>query len=273
MEANNQHTAIRRQVVNKLTARFGQEYKETMARYPAEVQAELTEHLKGLMEQLVEYADRDMDSGVYAAVMEGEKGLLKKHGNRLVAYWEKKYTLYFAFDFVLAEKGVFTTDEYNAVPLGGQSLHPAEAAAFAGNCVRLLEVSLPYIMLQTAPEGLNGAEGSVNETGQPETGHEFTKARQLLAIHYLLSAGFGLGPHTGPDVSSLARLAHLLTGTPYTSLQNSEIYKKYRHMPNFKKGPGLVADLLYIRSYFAELGLDVVTRQIDNEVAREQKER
>jgi hypothetical protein len=273
MEANNQPTAIRRQVVNKLTARFGQEYKETMARYPAEVQAELAEHLKGLMEQLAAYAGNDMDNGIYAAVAEGEKGLLKKYGNRLAAYWEKKFTLYFAFDFVLAEKGVFTADEYNAVPEGGQSLQPAEAVAFAGNCVRLLDVSLPYVMLQAAPEGLNGTEGSGNEADQPQTGHEFTKARQLLAIHYLLSAGFGLGPHTGPDVSSLARLAHLLTGTPYSSLQNSEIYKKYRHMPNFKKGPGLVSDLLYIRSYFAELGLDAVTKQIDNEVAREQKER
>lgn len=273
MEANNGHTAIRRQVVNKLTTTFGHEYKETMARYPAEVQAELTEHLKGLMEQLAEYADRDMDSGVYAAVMEGEKGLLKKYGNRLMPYWEKKFTLYFAFDFVLAEKGVFTTDEYNAVPVGGQSLHPAEAAAFAGNCVRLLDVSLPYIMLQTAPNGPEVADAPGDDDARPQTGHEFTKARQLLAIHYLLSAGFGLGPHTGPDVSSLARLAHLLTGTPYTSLQNSEIYKKYRHMPNFKKGPGLVSDLLYIRSYFAELGLDGAVKQIDMEITREQREK
>lgn len=244
-----------------------------MARYAAEVQAELTEHLKGLMEQLAEYADRDMDSGIYAAVTEGEKALLKKHGNRLVPYWEKKFTLYFAFDFVLAEKGVFTAEEYNSVPVGGQSLHPAEAAAFAGNCIRLLDVSLPYIMLQAAPDGPDVADAPGDNDAQPQTGQEFTKARQLLAIHYLLSAGFGLGPHNGPDVSGLARLAHLLTGTPYTALQNSEIYKKYRQMPNFKKGPGLVADLLYIRSYFATLGLDTAVKLIDAEITREQREK
>jgi hypothetical protein len=273
MEANNQATAIRKQVVYKLTARFSKEYQETMAQYPTDIQPELTEHLKGLLEQLVEYVAQNMDSSIYAAVNEDEKSLLKKYGNRLTHYWKKKFTGYFDFGHVLAEKEVFTVDQYNNLGEGEQSLQPAEASAFAQNCIRLLEVSLPYIMLQTSPEGLEDSEDAVNDGNQPETGHEFTRARQLLAIHYLLQGGFGLGPHSGPDISSLARLAHLLTGTPYTSLQNSEIYKKYRHMPNFKKGPGLIADLLYIRSYFAELGLDNVVKQIDNEITREQKEK
>jgi hypothetical protein len=271
MEANKQPTAMRRQVVNKLTMRFNKDYTETMEGCPPDLREELTGHLTGLMERLAIYAGGDMS--VYAAVAEGEKALLKKHGNRLAAYWEKKFILYFDFDIVLAEKEVFTTGEFNAVPEGGQSLLPAEALAFAGNCIRLLDVSLPYIMLQSPPGQTPGGEGAGEMTGQPQTGQEFTKARQLLAIHYLLMGGFGLGPQNGPDVSALARLAHLLTGTPYTSLQNSEIYKKYRHMPNFKKGPGLVADLLYIRSYFAALGLDAVVKQIDSEVQREQKEK
>ncbi len=273
MEANNQPTTIRKQVVHKLTARFSKEYQETMVQYPTDILAELTEHLKGLLEQLVEYVDRDMDSSVYTAVNEGEKSLLKKYGNRLAAYWKKKFTGYFDFGHVLVEKEVFTVDQYNSLEEGEQSLQPAEALAFAKNCTRLLEVSLPYIMLQISPKGLEDSGGAVSDGNQPETGHEFTRARQLLAIHYLLQGGFGLGPHSGPDISSLARLAHLLTGTPYTSLQNSEIYKKYRHMPNFKKGPGLIADLLYIRSYFAELGLDSVVKQIDIEITREQKEK
>jgi hypothetical protein len=273
MEANNQHTAIRKQVVSKLTARFSKEYQETMAQYPTDVQAELTEHLKGLMEQLVEYVDRDMDSSVYTAVNEGEKSLLKKYGNRLTHYWKKKFTGYFDFGHVLAEKEVFTVEQYNGMEEREQSLQLLEALGFAKNCIRLLEVSLPYIMLQTAPENPDGIMEKDTNDDQSETGHEFTRARQLLAIHYLLQGGFGLGPHSGPDISSLARLAHLLTGTPYTSLQNSEIYKKYRHMPNYKKGPGLIADLLYIRSYFAELGLDGVVKQIDIEIIREQKEK
>jgi hypothetical protein len=273
MEANNQPTAIRKQVVHKLTTRFSKEYQETMAQYSTDMQAELTEHLKGLLEQLAEYVEQNMDSSVYTAVNEGEKKLLKKYGNCLAAYWKKKFTQYFDFGHVLAEKEVFTVEQYNSLEEGEQSLQRAEALAFAKNCIRLLEVSLPYIMLQTAPD--NDTEAVKADAGdvQPETGNEFTRARQLLAIHYLLEGGFGLGPHSGPDISSLARLAHLLTGTPYTSLQKSEIYKKYRHMPNFKKGPGLIADLLYIRSYFAELGLDSVVKQIDFEIIREQKEK
>ncbi len=273
MEANNQPATISKQVVHKLTARFSKEYQETMAQYPADTQAELTEHLKGLLEQLAEYAEQNMDSCVYEAVIEGEKSLLKKYGNRLAAYWQKKFTQYFDFGHVLAEKEVFTVEQYNSLEEAEQSLQPTEASAFAKNCIRLLEVSLPYIMLQTTPEKSAGLTETNTDDTKPETGHEFTRARQLLAIHYLLQGGFGLGPHSGPDTSSLARLAHLLTGTPYTSLQNSEIYKKYRHMPNFKKGPGLIADLLYIRSYFAELGLDGVVKQIDIEIAREQKEK
>lgn len=273
METNGQATIIRRAVVHQLTASFGKEYQQTMSQYPATMQAELTEHLTAMMEQLAAYADQDMDSAIYGEVQEAEKNLLKKYGNRLTAYWQKKFTGYFDFAHVLTEKDVFTVEQFNAMGEGEQSLRPVEAVAFAKNCTRLLEVSLPYIMLQTATEGPEPALDADTGSGLPETGHEFTRARQLLAIHYLLESGFGLKPHNGPDTSSLARLAHLLTGTPYTNLQNSEIYKKYLQMPNFKKGPGLVADLLYIRSYFTELGLDNVVKSIDAEVAREQKEK
>lgn len=98
---------------------------------------------------------------------------------------------------------------------------------------------------------------------------ELTKSRQLLAVHFLLQSGFGIEPRSSVSVSAITRFAHLLMGVPFTTLQKSDIYKKYRLMPNLKKGKELINDLRFIRSYFAELNIVAALKLIDDEINRE----
>jgi hypothetical protein len=107
-------------------------------------------------------------------------------------------------------------------------------------------------------------------TDEPDT--NITKARQILAMYYLLNGVFKLEDKNEVNTSGIARFIHLLTGTKYTSIQNSEIYKKYQRMPNYKKGTHLITDLKFIRPFFEELNLEEVVKLINAEIAREMKE-
>jgi hypothetical protein len=265
---------LRRVLVNKLAMRFSSEYRECMSHYTPVVQAELAASLKTVFENLLLFAGAVDESGrnaAHAAALEVENTLLKKYGSELKPYRSKKFMGYFFLDTVLPDKEILTTEEYNALPGAEQCLAPLEAAAFAKHCIGLLGNELPLIMLGIDPEGANGHGGNLGNA-DAENGTGFTRSRQLLAIHFLLSVGFGIEPHTGNDMSSLARLSHLLTGTPYTSLQNSEIYKKYRRLPNIKNGLPYISDLQYIRGFFNEIGLQKVIEAIDTETKREQGE-
>jgi hypothetical protein len=273
MEENLQPVILRKAMVHQLIRQFSNEHQALLEQYTPAIQVELTENLKVLMENLLLYAQAGEANrnAIHATALAAEKALLKKYGKLLQPYWSKKFMGYFFFDTVLTEKEVLTAGEYNALPGDEQPLNAGEATAFAKHCIRLLENELPIIMLQVEPYSINGLEGGSKEA-EPATGNGFTRSRQLLAIHFLLSVGFGLEAGSGMDISNLARLAHLLTGTPFTSLQNSEIYKKYRRLPNIKNGLPYISDLQFIRGYFNELGLQHIIEAIDQEINREKKE-
>jgi hypothetical protein len=274
MDEKIQPAPLRRELVNKLAMCFSAEYRECMEHYTPVVQAELTASLKTVFDNLLLFAgaaEEGERNAAHAAAVEVQNELLKKYGKALRPYWSKKFMGYFHFDTVLTDKEILTTEEYNALPGERQCLSATEASTLAWHCIRLLDNELPLIMLEIEPEGVAGLEGNPGNE-DAGNGSGFTRSRQLLAIHFLLSAGFGIEPHTGNDMSSLARLAHLLTGTPYTSLQNSEIYKKYRRLPNIKTGLPYITDLQYIRGFFNELGLQKVIEAIDTETSREQRE-
>ena len=101
---------------------------------------------------------------------------------------------------------------------------------------------------------------------EPDKG--MTKARQLLAIYYFLKASLGIEGRDSSSISGIARFIHLLTGTKFTTVQNSDIYKKYLQMPNYKKDNQLITDLKFIRPYFVDLGLDSAVKMIDEEINR-----
>ncbi len=63
-----------------------------------------------------------------------------------------------------------------------------------------------------------------------------------------------------------------MTGTKITNIQNSDIYKKYSKMPNYKKSEHLIADLKFIRPYFEQLHIEKAIQLIDEEIQRAVKE-
>lgn len=103
-------------------------------------------------------------------------------------------------------------------------------------------------------------------------GGKMSRSRQLLAIWYLLE-NYAIGHRTGVHVSSVARLAHLLSNIPFTRMQDSDIYKKFRQLPHkLKTGRELLNDLQYIRPFFVEVKLDGAVKMIDREVERLNRE-
>ena len=276
MQQDKQETPeIRKKIAEALIGIFQKEYAQLMESCPPAMQVELTEHLSVIMFQLIRYTNLGAISDIFETVDAAEELLLRKYGKQLVPYRNMDFPGYFKLDTVLLERKVFSAEQYDALPEDSKALQPKEAVYFANTCMETLEKARINLMLEAEPQDvdiLSQAAAIAGVAEAPSAEKAFTKARQLLAIHFLLSVGFGLTPRSGTDVSSIARLCHLLTGTRYTNLQNSEIYKKYLRLPNIKKGLPYLTDLQYIRGYFVGLGLPKLIEAIDREIAAEKKE-
>jgi hypothetical protein len=92
----------------------------------------------------------------------------------------------------------------------------------------------------------------------PTRNPEFTTARQVLAIHFLLE--YAKTPQT--DKSHVARFIEFLTGKSYKN-----IYDAVRNPLGTKQtGKLREADLRYILKFFDNLGLTEVVKMINNEL-------
>ena len=94
---------------------------------------------------------------------------------------------------------------------------------------------------------------------------EFTIARQVLAIHYLLE----YSKIKNIDNSVKARFIQFLTGREpgASDIKNTTIYKKVRN-PLSKDDKTLAKDLNYIRKHFEDLGLTEIAKMITNEISK-----
>lgn len=87
---------------------------------------------------------------------------------------------------------------------------------------------------------------------------DFTTARQVLAIHYLLE----YCQVKGIDQTHKAKFVELLTGKNYKN-----IYDLVRNPLATKTGSFRRNDLKFIRTYFEDLGLVEIVKMIDNELS------
>ncbi len=96
---------------------------------------------------------------------------------------------------------------------------------------------------------------------------EFTTARQVLAVHYLLE----YCKVKNVDKTVKARFIQFLTGkeTGAKKIQNTTIYKKVSN-PFSLDNSTLNADLQFIRKYFEDLGLNEIAKMITNEISKSQ---
>lgn len=267
-EKEKNNTLSRHKVVALLAQKFTHDYEDAIKDYGLPLRLEITEHLMSVVELITEYSQNE-DESVYKKFADLEEALLKKHRKTLMPYWSKQFYHYFSFGMVLVEKNVYSTEEFNRLTNEEQRLSLGEIGDFVFRCRNILYHARTYVYLQMEPES---ADESTDISGLPEPDKEFTKARQLLAIYYLLKTGFNIEHRNSHPVTDVARLAHLLTGTKFTTTQNSDIYKKYSQMPDYKKGELLLDDLNFIRPFFEQLQMATAIQLIDEKIQQVIKE-
>lgn len=252
-----------------LTMSFNKEYKEAMKPYEIEQQIELTDYLLEVTELINEY-ERSKDDKILKTLEKKEDALAKRFGKSLKPFKIKSFHKYFMFDIVLNEKDIYTADEFNALSSEEQVLSGKEIARFIRDCQNTLRNAKSYLYLEAPPEFEPKSKMDAGETetmgGTPDK--EITRSRQLLAIYYALKAGFGIEHRRNANISDIAKFVHLMTGTKFNGLNNSEIYKKYKDIPGHKEGAELVKDLKFIRHYFETLEIKEAVKLIDEDIAR-----
>lgn len=258
-------TPSRLQIVPLLTQRFVRDYEDAAKHYELPQQLELTEHLLQVLELFRQY-DQNEPEVTYGQLRKIEEALLKKYRKTLKPYLDKMFHKYFYFETVLSEKDIITPEDFYRLTPDQQGLTVNETKQFIQVCYNSLYNAKIFLYLRMEPETALQAPKETASIASTEPDKDITKARQLLAIYYLLKTGFSIEHRDSHSVSAVARLAHLLTGTKLTSLQNSDIYKKYALMPYYKKGEQLIADLQFIRPFFADLNIQDVVKLIDEEI-------
>jgi hypothetical protein len=250
-----------------LAQKFSNEYDEVVLQYPSEMKIEINRHLEQLMTLF-----RDEPETCFGKIGNAEMLFLEKYGSALKPYRDKGFHKYFDTDLVLAEKDIFTVEEWNKLPGEIQSLSPDITGRFISVCINQLLMARQFLYLEREtgitinlePEtNINDSRSILSEN---INANGFTKARQLLAVYFLLQS-LGVKHRGDAPLSATAKLIHLISGTPFTAIQNSDIYKKYRVMPHYKKGKELMADLNFIRPFFEAVYLNEAVKLIDEEVA------
>lgn len=108
-----------------------------------------------------------------------------------------------------------------------------------------------------------GHDSDIEQLESTQKNKDFTTARQVLAVHYLLE-------HckiVGVDNTVKARFIQFLTGKEAgaTNIKNTTIYKRVRS-PLGYDDKKIIDDLQYIRKFFEELGLREIAESITKEI-------
>jgi hypothetical protein len=240
------------------------EIKDVLSHFENEKKGVILEHLILLFKDLETYS-HSQDEASYNRFAEREMELIKKHGRSMEPY--RTHYFYKLFNSeILMEKGYYTSEEYNALGNEEKELTELEIKQICQAINRFLNGELQYSYLDKTTDGLSSAEAAGGIKGHEAKDEEMTEARQLLAVYFLLKAGFGIESRHTHDISKVARMAHLLLRRKITSIQNSSIYEKLKTMPYYKKDEHLIEDLKYIRPFFKELDVQKALELIDQEL-------
>jgi hypothetical protein len=111
------------------------------------------------------------------------------------------------------------------------------------------------------------------EQPKEKTGLSSLTNNQIVLIFYYFFKFSKLEPRANTDISSIAKFVHLITGKNFTTIQNSDFYKRLMKAPNFKGDTELAKDLIIIRDLFEKVELKGIVQMIDNELVTTQNER
>lgn len=250
----------------------GKEISSVLMKCDGEQKIELAEHLIKTFDEIQEYF-KTKEEEVYQKYASREKDLLKKYGKALKPYADLSIYKLFDFDMLLAEKDYYTSKEFNSLKAGEGDLSEKDIKEWCDGMKRMLYGALHFSYLEKEPEFETTPNTKDQLAGtKDEDDKEITEARQLLAIYFLLKSGFNIEHRGTNSVSEVTRFAHLLTGTKFTTLQKSSIYKKYQLIPNYNKEEYLIKDLRFIRPYFVALNIQKALELIDKEIETSIKE-
>jgi hypothetical protein len=248
----------------------GKDVEAIIEHYQDEQRIEICEHLIKTFDDLVEFFKSGGSDETYRVYANRENELLKKYGKAFKPYTEKQIYKLFNVQNLLAEKDYYTSEEYNKLSEAEQTLTIAEVQEFRNSMHRLLHGTLYFLYLGREPQF--DIKEKVQTLEKDEIDKDITEARQLLAIYFLLKAGFDIEHRGSNAISETTRFAHLMTGTKFTTLQKSSIYKKYQSIPNYNKEEYLIKDLRFIRPYFEALHIQKALNLIDKEIETSIKE-
>lgn len=157
----------------------------------------------------------------------------------------------------------FLTDESNDRSL--EEMAEQEQLAMKSteeNTIALLALYLSTQQLLSETEPATKEEAA--ETKQNHV-HQFTRSQQVLFAHYIFKIA-GIEPRLNADISTCAEIVHGLTGMPYSTIKNSEIYKKFRDPIGNSSQTKVKQDLELVRSYFAKLDHPKLLELIDKDI-------
>jgi hypothetical protein len=245
--------------------RFSRDYKKLMEQYPHAIKIEVTKYLEEII-ALKLYQPETLEQ----RLPDMEMALAEKIGNKITPLLEMGYYPYLD-DSTILTKGVFAEEQLMEVPFEYRSL-AGDDARFVRICILgKLNIERMALYKQSETTFTKNATGHLAENEHTDitiNGNKpggMTRSKQLLAI-YLLLKGEGIDHHINTPASAVVRLVHLFSNIPETAIQNSDIYKKYRVMPHYKKGKELMADLNFIRPFFEAVNLKSVLQLIDEEL-------
>lgn len=254
-----QHTAT------LLAKQFIADYEDSIDQCDQDTQIAISAFLLNTLNWLEEFT-LSKDENIYQQFRNASEQLLQQYRNKLQQFWDKRFYTYFFFDNILAEKNIVSPTAFNQLPPDQQSPSPEEIHSFISIARSVIQSRYQLLLLQPGQKTLDQSKNIDNDEASadlPDT--TITKGRQLLTIYFFLKA-FKIEHRTNQNISSVARFLHLLTGTKFTTIQNSEIYKKYQKMPYYKTNEQLLKDLLFIKPYFEELILTEALVLINAEI-------
>src|SRR5215213_10425811 len=122
MSKTERNTEVPRfQVVPLLAQKFIRDYEDAIKQYELPQRLELTSHLLDVLELMEQYTATN-DKDIWKQYKEKEEALLKKYGKTLKPYMDKYFYKYFSFNIVLAEKDIYSTEQFNRLTIEEQGL-------------------------------------------------------------------------------------------------------------------------------------------------------
>ena len=139
------------QTTAQLAVQFKKDYQASALCFSQDKKIELYEHLLHCFE-LAEANLTDETGEVWKKYLDLEDTFHKKQGNRLKEYITKNMSIYYGDETAFVKKGIFTTEEWQKLPLEKQEIPTKHFHFFLDLCKGMLRNQCHNLWLEEPPE-------------------------------------------------------------------------------------------------------------------------